>query len=138
MLYDRFAARFVDGPQGIAQGNDPVMKFDGRALPPGAKTARRVVTIDRVPNKGCCVSDGPAPDIRTDPARPGFMVSRLWVSDSSPAKIVYETLHLPHAIEPPEKGSVLRVYNFPPDKVWRGRVGEAEVAEYFKAKGSPG
>lgn len=138
MMYDMFAAKFVDGPQGIAQGNDPVMQFDGRALPAGAKSARRVVTIDRVPNKGCCVSDGPAPDIRTDAARPGFMVSRLWVTDSSPAKIVYETLHLPHAIEPPEKGSVLRVYNLPPDKGWLGKVGEAEVGAYFKAMGSPG
>ncbi|OFZ98852.1 MAG: hypothetical protein A3H35_09540 [Betaproteobacteria bacterium RIFCSPLOWO2_02_FULL_62_17] len=137
MMYDMFAAKFTDGPQGIAQGNDAVMTFDGRALPPGAKTARRVVTIDRVPNKGSVIADGPAPDVRTDPARPGFMVSRLWVTDGSPAKIVNETLHLPHAIEPPEKGSVLRVYNFPPDKAWQGRVGRADVDAYFKAMGSP-
>ena len=26
------------------------------------------------------------------------MVSRLWVTDSTPAKIVCETLHLPHTI----------------------------------------
>ena len=138
MLYDMFAAKFVDGPQGIAQGNHPVMAFDGRALPPGAKTARRLVTIDREAYKGVCVSDGPAPDIRFDAARPGFMVSRLWVTDSSPAKIVGETLHLPHTLEPPAKGSVLRVYNIPPDKTWQGRVGKAEVEAYFKAMGSPG
>ena len=138
MMYDMFAATFVDGPQGIAQGKDPVMRFDGRALPAGAKTARRVVTIDRVPNRGSVIADGPAPDIRTDPARPGFMVSRLWVTDGSPAKIVNETLHLPHTIEPPGKGSVLRVYHFPPDKAWLGKVGKTEVEAYFKAMGSPG
>ena len=138
MMYDTFAAKFADGPQGIAQGSDPVMTFDGRALPPGARPARRVVTIDRVPYKGSVIADGPAPDVRTDPARPGFMVSRLWVTDSSPAKIVNETLHLPHSIEPPEKGSVLRVYRFPPDKAWQGKLGKAEVDAYFKAMGSPG
>lgn len=142
MLYDMFDAQFVDGPQGLAQGNDPVMKCEygtvSRPLPPGAESARRVVTIDRVPNRGECIADGPAPDIRTDSARPGFLVSRLWVTDSAPAKIVNETLHLPHSIEPPPRGSVLRVYCFPPDKLWRGKVGPAEVGAYFRAMGSPG
>ncbi len=131
MLYDMFAAQFVDGPQGIAQGNDPVMK-------PRARGPRRVVTIDRVPGKGSLVTDGPAPDIRTDPARPGFMVSRLWVTDGSPAKIVCETLHLSHTIEPPARGSVLRVYSFPPDTAWQATVGAAEVEAYFRSMGSPG
>ena len=138
MMYDMFDAEFVDGPQGLAQGNDAVMKYDGRALPTGAKPTRRLVTIDREANKGIRLTDGPAPDIHTDPARPGFMVSRLWVTDSTPAKIVRETLHLPHTIEPPAKGSVLRVYNHPPDKNWQGKVGKAEVEAYFKAMGSPG
>ncbi len=138
MMYDMFDAEFVDGPQGLAQGNDAVMKYDGRALPTGAKPTRRLVTIDREANKGIRLTDGPAPDIHTDPARPGFMVSRLWVTDSTPAKIVRETLHLPHTIEPPAKGSVLRVYNHPPDKSWQGKVGKAEVEAYFKAMGSPG
>jgi len=137
MLYDMFDAEFVDGPQGLAQGNDPVMKYAERPLAPGARTVRRVVTIDRIPYRGECVSDGPAPDIRTDPARPGFLVSRLWVTDSTPAKIIYETLHLPHSIEPPPKGSVLRVYRFPPDKVWQGKVGAPEVEAYFRSMGSP-
>lgn len=138
MMYDMFDAEFVDGPQGLAQGNDAVMKYDGRALPTGAKPTRRLVTIDSEANKGIRLTDGPAPDIHTDPARPGFMVSRLWVTDSTPAKIVRETLHLPHTIEPPAKGSVLRVYNHPPDKNWQGKVGKAEVEAYFKAMGSPG
>lgn len=138
MMYDMFDADFVDGPVGLAQGNDAVISFDGRTLPPGAKPARRLVTIDREPWKGTRLTDGPAPDIRTDPARPGFMVSRLWVTDSTPAKVVRETLHLPHTIEPPVKGSVLRVYNFPPDSTWQGRVGKGEVDAYFRSMGSPG
>src|SRR5690606_27109839 len=63
---------------------------------------------------------------------------RLWVTDSAPAKIVFETLHLPHALEPPPSGSVLRVVTFPPDAHWAGHVGAREVAAYFEAMGSPG
>jgi len=73
-----------------------------------------------------------------DPARPGFASQRLWVTDGTPAKIVLETLHLPHTIEPPKNGSVVRVDTYPPDAVWRGKVGEQEVRAYFRSMGSPG
>jgi hypothetical protein len=84
------------------------------------------------------VSDTPSPDVRTDHARPGFALQRMWVVDGAPAKIVFETLHLPHTLEPPAKGSVLNVYTFPPDASWKGKVGAAEVAAYFRSMGSPG
>lgn len=137
MAFDMIAARFVDGAAGLAQGDDRPMR-GAPALPEGVKPARRIVTIDREPGKGSLVSDGPAPDVRIDPARPGFAVARLWVTDSTPARIVYETLHLPHTLEPPPRGSVLRVFTFPPDDVWRGKVGAREVQAYFRAMGSPG
>jgi hypothetical protein len=63
--------------------------------------------------------------------------ARLWVTDAAPAKIVYETLHLPHTLEPPSPGSVLRVLCLPPDDSWRGKVGSNEVQAYFRAMGSP-
>ena len=139
MAFDMISARFVDGPAGLAQGRDAVMRADPRhKLPAGVKPARRVVTIDREPGKSSLVSDGPSPDVRTDPARPGFASARIWVTASAPAKIVLETLHLPHAIEPPARGSVCRVVTFPPDESWKGKVGAAEVRAYFNAMGSPG
>ncbi len=139
MAFDMIPAQFVDGPVGLAQGNDKPMRADpARKLPHGVKPARRIVTIDREPGKSSLVSDGPSPDVRLDPARPGFAASRLWVIDSAPAKIVYETLHLPHTIEPPRRGSVCRVLNVPPDDGWKGKVGAAEVQAYFRAMGSPG
>ena len=138
MAFDMFAAGFVDGPVGLAQGNDAVMRADGLELPEGVKPARRIVTIDKEPNRSTLVSDGPSPDVRTDPARPGFASARLWVTDSTPAKIVFETLHLPHTIEPPARGSVCRVVTFPPDESWQGKVGAAEVQAFFRAMGSPG
>jgi uncharacterized cupin superfamily protein len=139
VAFDMIAARFVDGPVGLAQGNDAILRGDpNRKFPPGVKPARRIVVTDREPGKSCVVSDGPSPDLRLDPARPGFAAQRMWVTDGTPAKIVLETLHLPHAIEPPANGSVLRVVTFPPDASWQGKVGAREVAAFFSSMGSPG
>jgi mannose-6-phosphate isomerase-like protein (cupin superfamily) len=137
MAFDMISADFVDGPAGTAQGNDPVMQPRAvHQLPPNVKTQRRIVTIDREPGRSSLVADGPSPDVRLDPARPGFALQRMWVVDSSPAKIVFETLHLPHVLEPPAGGSVLNVMTFPPDSAWQGNVGAPEVAGWFDAVGS--
>jgi quercetin dioxygenase-like cupin family protein len=139
MAFDMFDAEFVDGPAGTAQGNDPVMRpRPDQKLPPGVKPQRRIVAIDRVAGKSSLVADGPSPDVRTDLARPGFALQRMWVVDGAPARLVLETLHLPHTLEPPAKGSVLNVVTFPPDAAWKGKVGATEVAAYFKSMGSPG
>ena len=138
IAFDMIAARFVDGPVGLAQGNDPILRADpGQKLPPGVRPARRIVCVDREPNKSTLVSDGPSPDVRIDPARPGYASQRMWVTDGTPAKIVLETLHLPHSIEPPPNGSVLNVVTFPPDAVWQGKVRASDVQAFFKAMGSP-
>ena len=138
VAFDMIAARFVDGPVGLAQGDDKTMRADPKQkLPAGVKPARRIVVTDREPNKSTLVSDGPSPDVRTDPARPGFAIQRMWVTEGTPAKIVLETLHLPHTIQPPRNGSVLNVITFPPDESWKGKVGASEVEAYFKSMGSP-
>jgi uncharacterized cupin superfamily protein len=139
MAFDMNDALFADGDAGIAEGNDPVIPPPADfKLPDGVKPARRIVTIDREPGRSSLVADGPAPDVLLDPARPGFASARLWVIDSTPARIVYETLHLPRTIEPPPRGVVCRVDTHPPDAMWQGKVGVAEVAAYFRAAGSPG
>jgi len=139
MAFDMFDAEFVDGPAGTAQGNDkPLRPPENQALPPGVKPQRRIVAIDREPGKSSLVADTPSPDVRTDPARPGFALHRMWVVDSCPAKIVYETLHLPHVLIPPPKGSVLNVFTFPPDASWKGKVGQREVEAYFKSVDASG
>ena len=103
------------------------------------KPVRRLVVIDEN-DKSKAIADGPSPDVRTDPARPGFSSTRIWVTDRTPARIkgVRETLHLPHTLEPPPGGSVCRVVTFPPDESFRGKVGAKEVQAYFAAMGSPG
>ena len=44
---------------------------------------------------------------------------------------------MPHTLEPPPRGSVCRIVTFPPDAVFRGKVGAREVEAYFRAMGSP-
>src|SRR5450756_1027518 len=103
------------------------------------KPVRRIVVIDEN-EKSKAIADGPSPDVRTDPARPGFAATRVWVTDRTPAMIkgVRETLHTPHTLEPPAGGSVCRVITFPPDATFKGKVGAKDVQAYFAAMGSPG
>ena len=103
------------------------------------KSVRRVVTIDDNEGKSVAIMDGPSPDVRTDPARPGFSSARIWVADSSPPVIgeYRDTVFRPHTIEPPPGGSVCRVVTFPPDDTFCGRVGAREVEAFFRAMGSP-
>jgi len=103
------------------------------------KPVRRIVTIDDVSGKSVAVADGPAADVQTDPARPGFSATRIWVTDATPAPVRrVDTLALPQRIEPPPRGSVCRIVTFPPDDSFRGEVGASEVAAFFRAMGSPG
>ena len=103
-----------------------------------AKPVRRIVVMDEN-ERSKCLADGPSPDVRTDPARPGFSSTRIWVTDRTPARLtgVRESLHTPHTLEPPPGGSVCRVVTFPPDDTYKGKVGAKEVQAYFAAMGSP-
>ncbi len=103
------------------------------------KPVRRIVCINDN-EKSKCISDAPSPDVRSDPARPGFASTRVWVTNRTPANIkgVRESLNAPHTLEPPPGGSVCRVVTFPPDAAWKGKVDAKEVQAYFSAMGSPG
>ncbi len=102
------------------------------------KPVRRIVCVDDENGKSKAIHDGPSPDVLTDPARPGFSSTRIWVTDRTPARIkgVRETVHLPHTIEPPAGGSVCRIVTFPPDTAFKGGAGE--VRAFFQSMGSPG
>jgi hypothetical protein len=104
-----------------------------------AKPVRRIVTIDDDRGKSLAISDGPSPDVRDDPARPGFSSARIWMTDCSPVRIgsYRDTVLQPHAIEPRRGGSVCRIVTFPPDDSFRGKVGAREVEAFFRAMGSP-
>ena len=103
------------------------------------KPVRRIVVADEN-EKSRALMDGPAPDVRTDPARPGFASARIWLTDRTPAHIgdVKDPTAGKHTLEPPRGGSLCRVVTFPPDAGWKGKVGAKEVQSYFAAMGSPG
>lgn len=105
-----------------------------------AKPVRCVVTGQDENEKLVVLFDGPTPHITTDPARPGYASARIWVTDSTPARIkgVKETLNLPDTLEPPQNGSVFRIVTFPPDAAYIKNVGPKEVQAFFKSVGSLG
>ena len=101
---------------------------------------RRIVAGEDAEGKAVVLSDAPSPDVRRDPARPGFAATRIWVTDSTPARVrgVTETVDGPHSIEPPRNGSVCRVIEFPPEAAYRRDISDGDVREYFRMMGSPG
>jgi hypothetical protein len=104
----------------------------------GMKPTRRIVTIDDEDGQSVAIADGPTPDVQTDAARPGFTSERIWITGSSPVRIGPfrdAVLAYPRRIEPPHGGSVCRIVTFPPEAA--KRVGAADVAEFFRAAGSP-
>ena len=105
----------------------------------GVAPVRRIVIGDNEPGTPVIFSDGPSPDVRGDPARPGFGMTRIWVTEDTPAPVkgVRETLHLPHTIEPPVDGSVCRYVTIPPDASWMNRIDEDKVRAFFAEAGSP-
>jgi uncharacterized cupin superfamily protein len=108
-------------------------------IKPDVRPIRRIVVRDNAEGtRSGALCDAPSPDVRLDPARPGFAATRLWVTGQTPARIENETLNKPHTIEPPKAGSLCRYLQIPPDDVWKGKVGSKEVAAYFASMGSPG
>ena len=104
------------------------------------KPVRRIVAGNDENGKASVLSDGPSPDVRTDPARPGFQSTRIWVTDSTPARTkgIRETLDTPHTIETPKNGSVCRFVTFPPDAWYIDDVNADKVKSFFESMGSPG
>jgi mannose-6-phosphate isomerase-like protein (cupin superfamily) len=103
-----------------------------------ARPGRRVVVVDEN-ERSKAIADGPSPDVREDPARPGFMSMRIWVTPRTPVPLkgLRESLHLPHTLEPPPGGSVCRVVTFPPEEAFMHKIGAEQVQSYFEAMGSP-
>jgi len=101
---------------------------------------RRIVAANDTGENAVILSDGPAADVRTDPARPGFAATRIWVTERTPAPVagVRETVHLPHTLEPPPGGSVCRFLTIPPDAWFIDGLTDEKVSDYFAAMGSPG
>jgi len=99
------------------------------------KPVRRLVTVDDERGRSRAVEDGPASDVRLDPARPGFASTLIWGTDGTPARAM-RAARVAHALVPPPGGSVCRIVVFPPDAAHR-RGAEREARAFFAAMGAP-
>jgi mannose-6-phosphate isomerase-like protein (cupin superfamily) len=101
-------------------------------------TIRRLVVVDEG-ERSRIISDGASPDVRMDPARPGYSCARIWVNDRTPARIagVLETLDMSNVLLPPPNGSVCNIVTFPPDASY-GKVSAENVQNFFTSVGALG
>jgi quercetin dioxygenase-like cupin family protein len=105
-----------------------------------ATPVRRIIAGVDDSGKASVLGDAPSPDVSFDPARPGFSATRIWVTEATPAKVkgIRDTLHLPHALEPPAGGTILWCFEFPPEASYIGKILPAHPQAYFASMGSPG
>jgi naringenin degradation protein FdeH len=82
------------------------------------KPIRRVVTGHDARGRSIFVSDGPSPHVLTIPGRTDFALTNLWVSDGAPASNAgnADAAKRPVVLEPPPRGAIFRVVEFPPDQ----------------------
>ena len=99
-----------------------------------AEQFRRVVTGHDEQGKSVFIEDGPAPNVKSIDSMPGLFVTDLWVTGSAPAdnRGNADAADRPIVLDPPPRGTVFRVVEFPPDSAWR------ESADAKEAFGSIG
>ena len=87
---------------------------------------RRIVTGRDRDGTAIVVSDGPTPNVKTSPNRPGVRFQNVWLTDGAPARIDGPSeaaeAGKPIALEPPKHGTVLRIVEFPPESGYIDKV----------------
>lgn len=108
-------------------------------VPISSRPLRRLVTVDDRAGRSKALMDGIVEDCLLDPARPGFVSARAWVTEATPPPMrpIEALARVRQTLEPPPGGSVLRVITIPPDSAWQTRCSAAAVRAYFDAAGSP-
>ena len=96
---------------------------------------RRVVTAHDKNGKSVFLMDGPAPNVKEMASMPGLALTDLWETSGAPADNGgdADAAARPIRLEPPPRGSILRIVEFPPDAAWRGN---ADSLEAFKSIGA--
>lgn len=85
---------------------------------------RRVVTGHDKDGKSIFIADGHAPNVMEMASMPGLALTDLWETTDSPAdnRGSADAGARKVRLEPPPKGSILRIVEFPPDAEWRKNV----------------
>jgi hypothetical protein len=84
---------------------------------------RRVVTGHNTEGKSVILMDGPSPHALEVDGMPGLALINLWVTDPAAGTGgSADAAVRPVVLEPPARGTIFRVVDFPPDKGMRGKV----------------
>ena len=99
---------------------------------------RRIVTGHDERGRSCITEDRAAPTVHTNPKRVGYVMTQLWITDDTPAPInngADPTLR-PVKLEPPPRGSVVRIIEFGPEGDWLERIDASGTREAWGALGT--
>ena len=96
---------------------------------------RRVLTGHTPDGKSTFIADGYAPNVKEMPSFPGLALTDLWETAGAPASNegYADAADRPIKLEPPAKGSVVRIVEFPPDA---NRPRDSDGSAGFKAIGA--
>jgi len=96
---------------------------------------RRVVTGHDARGQSVIIMDGPSPHVLELPGMPGLVLTNLWVTDRAPAANAgsADAAARPVVLEPPARGTIFRVVDFPPD---RDVLGGLDRGKAFIAMGA--
>ena len=104
-----------------------------------ARRFRRVVTGHDRSGKSIFIADGPAPNVLEMASMPGVALTDLWRTASSPASNASNKDAATGKIklEPPADGTILRIVEFPPDRMWRKSADAKKAFASIGAHGAP-
>ena len=96
---------------------------------------RRVLTGHDAEGRSTFIADGLAPNVKEMASMPGLALTDLWETAGAPASNAgdKDAAARPVRLEPPKRGTILRIVEFPPDSAWRQG---ADAQEAFKSIGA--
>jgi hypothetical protein len=100
---------------------------------------RRVVTGHDRNGKSIFFEDRKAPNVLEMASMPGVALTDLWRTATSPASNSgnKDAAAGKIKLEPPASGTILRIVEFPPDKVWRKAADARKAFASIGAGGAP-
>ena len=112
-------------------------RTNSKTLKPQLRKIRRIVTGHDARGRSVFVSDAPSRHVMTLRGIPTFGVTEIWKTDSTPADngASKDPCKSPEQLAPPKRGTIIRVVEFPPDKLW---IKSADRDEAFASLGSSG
>jgi mannose-6-phosphate isomerase-like protein (cupin superfamily) len=96
---------------------------------------RRVLTGHDAEGRSTFIADGPAANVKQMASMPGLALTDLWETGDAPASNegVADAAERAVRLEPPPRGTILRIVEFPPDSHWRKRADAREAFESIDA-----